>query len=413
MSKVATFYQYYYKDIFNYVYNLLNDIDAAQEIVQETFTCLCENIDMDASIDQKKVKVWALEKAHYLSIKYLQKVDDVLLNSIKVTSNIWSREILEEKIQIKALREFLRSMLQEIKIEHQKAICLVDLQGLSYKESAYLLDITEEAFGSLLKRARQAFIRKILKEFNPDLLKLPLSLYEQRMLLTWFDILDYPNNIEKEISTKVQGFFNGFHQSFEDFRRETYPRNLNQYLLSLVQLNKSSIVADFGAGTGSLIKDVSPLVSEVFAIDHSIEMLKTVTNLQKNYGLSNVKTISADVSMDLSFMKGSVDVGFSCMLIHHIFNPLKAIKQMTKTLVAGGELVIADLTFTNKNWRFKESHDFWTGFKAEQLQKWLEEAELEIIKLSENDNYHFCFNDLKVKGKYVKVPLLIAHCRKK
>lgn len=85
---------------------------------------------------------------------------------------------------------------------------------------------------------------------------------------------------------------------------------------------------------------------------------------------------------------------------------------MTKTLVAGGELVIADLTFTNKNWRFKESHDFWTGFKAEQLQKWLEEAELEIIKLSENDNYHFCFNDLKVKGKYVKVPLLIAHCRK-
>ncbi|MDF1510341.1 sigma factor [Robertmurraya sp. DFI.2.37] len=114
MSKVATFYQYYYKDIFNYVYNLLNDIDAAQEIVQETFTCLCENVDMDDSIDQKKVKVWALEKVHYLAIKYLQKVDDVLLNSIKVTSNIWSREILEEKIQTKALREFIRSMLQEI-----------------------------------------------------------------------------------------------------------------------------------------------------------------------------------------------------------------------------------------------------------------------------------------------------------
>lgn len=412
MNKVETFFLHHYKDIFNYVYSVLNDLHGTQEIVQEIFVRLCENIDIINKLDQKKAKDWALEIAHQLSINYMQEEGNYALEGINTASNICNKENLEEKIQTYELRDFIQAKLQKLKIEHQEAIYLVDIQQLSYKESAYFLGITEEAFGSLLKRARQALIRRILKEFNPELLKLPLSIYEQKMLFTWFDVLDYPNDVEEKVSSRIQDFFNGFHQNFDSFRRETYPQGLNNYLMSFVHLNNNTIVADYGSGTGSLIKDVAPLVSEVYAIDHSIDMLKILTDSQKKLGFSNVKTIYTDVCTDLSFLKESVDIGFCCMLLHHVFNPSNAIKQMAQTLVPGGELVIADLTFTNKNWLFKESHDFWTGFKAEQLQKWLEGVDLEIIEMVESEEYKFQFNDLKDKGEYVEVPLLTAHCRK-
>lgn len=413
MNQIETLCLHHYNDVFNYVYGLLNDQYVTQEIVQETFVRLCENVEVLSESDSQKAKAWAIEIARHLTVNYLQETGEVPIEGMDPHSIICSKENLEEKIQTQELRDFLKEMLKKLKIEHQEAIYLVDIQQMSYKESAFLLGISEEAFGSLLKRARRALVRIILKEYNPELLKLPLSLYEQKMLFTWFDVLDYPNNIEGKVTSKIQAFFNGFHENFEPFRKDTYPPNLNNYLMSFVQLNQTTIAADFGSGTGSLIKEISPLVSKVYAIDHSVEMHKILNGLKKTHSLYNVETIFADVSEGLSLMKEKVNIGFCCMLLHHVFNPSKAIKHMAQTLVPGGELVIADLTYTNKNWMFKESHDFWTGFKLEQLQTWLEEADLEIIHLFENEEYMFRFTDLQDKDKSVEVPLLVAHCRKK
>lgn len=413
MNQIETLCLHHYNDVFNYVYGLLNDEYITQEIVQETFVRLCENPEGLSETDSQKAKVWAIEMARHLTVNYVHESGRVAIEGMDSHSIICSKENLEEKIQTQELRDFLKVMLKKLKIEHQEAIYLVDIQQMSYREGAFLLGISEEAFGSLLKRARRALIRIILKEYNPELLKLPLSLYEQKMLFTWFDVLDYPNNIEGKVNSKIQDFFNGFHENFEPFRRDTYPHDLNKYLQSFVELNQSSVAADFGSGTGSLIKEISPIVSKVFAIDHSVEMHKTLNELMQTYSLWNVETILADVSEGLPLIEEKVNIGFCCMLLHHVFNPSKAIKYMAQTLVPGGELVIADLTYTNKNWVFKESHDFWTGFKLEQFKTWLEEAELEIIQLIENEEYKFRFTDLHDKDKSVEVPLLVAHCRKK
>lgn len=413
MDKVDTFYVQHGNVVSNYVYSLLKDLDLTQEIIQETFVRVCENKESFEGFDDKEIRGWILRVAHRLCIDYWRKSNKIVFDGMNVLPDIFCEENnIVRQIQTDELRAFMQEMIQKLKIEHQQAIDLVDINHLSYKESACMLGITEEAFGSLLKRARQALNKKILNELDPIILKLPLSPYEQKMLITWFDILDYPNNVEKEISLKAQNFFNGFHQTFESFRKKTYPRGLDHYLMSFVQLNSKTIAADFGCGTGSLIKEISPFVSEIYAIDNSKEMLNSLNDSLRKNNLTNAKIFCADVSKDLSFMKETVEVGFCCMLLHHVFNPSNALKQMAKALVSGGHLVIADLTYTNQNWMFKESHDFWSGFKMEQIQKWIKESGFEIIDLKVNEGYKFQFLDLKEKGECVEVPLLTAYCKK-
>lgn len=411
---VEELYRIHYLDIFCYVQSLVRREDVAQDLTQDTFVRACENPHITEQQNNKKAKAWLLTVARNLCIDYWRKMQKENLKLVFKEVDFSQIPLYGDdplhSIKSKELKNVIQTAIDSLKWEHQEAIYLFDLKQFSYRESAMILGISEVAFASLLKRARKALISEMLKNSAPNLAKEPLSERELKKLIYWFDILDFPINLEVEVATKTRNFFNGFNEGFEAFRKGSYPEGLNDYLISTVTMTKDDVVADFGCGSGSLTFKLSPHVRKVYAIDHSVEMLNRLKEQMKNKQCDNIQPVYDDVSSNFSFPAETFDVGFCCMLLHHIYDPRAALKQVAKTLVPGGRLVIADLTYTNLNWKFKELHDFWSGFKPDQLSKWLEDSGFKVLNIEENYKYSFKFFDIKNGDLRIEVPLLYAYC---
>ena len=65
-----------------------------------------------------------------------------------------------------------------------------------------------------------------------------------------------------------------------------------------------------------------------------------------------------------------VDYVMANMYLHHVEEPVSAIKEMVRVLKPGGKLVITDLDEHNFEFLIKEHHDRWMGFKREDVKNW-------------------------------------------
>lgn len=416
MNEMEELYHTYHQDIFRFVLSRVQNEETAQDITQDTFVRACENPQIMEEANKGKLKAWLLTVARNLCIDYWRKIQKsgASLNFEEVTHSevFLSEHDPLQSIESNEIKEVVQTAIRLLKSEHQQAIYLFDLKQLSYKESANLLGLSESAFTSLLKRARKSLIQEMMKIIVPNITKEKLSAKEMKKLVYWFDILDFPINLNERISDKSRDFFNGFNERFATFRKNSYPEGLNDYLISTVPLAKHHKVVDIGCGIGDLTFKLSPEVEKVYAIDHSPEMLNLLKKNITEKRQFNIQSILADVGLDFSFPPESLDIAFCCMVLHHIYDPKTVLQKLEKALTPGGHLVIADLAYTDCNWIFKESHDFWSGFKLSQMSKWLEDSGFKVLHIEENEKYLFSFVETKHEENRVEVPLLYAHCVK-
>lgn len=115
-------------------------------------------------------------------------------------------------------------------------------------------------------------------------------------------------------------------------------------------------IADIGAGTGFLSREIGKLVGErgqVFAVDVQPEMIGKLKNLQKNYRnitpilASNHKTNLAQSTVDLAIM---VDV------YHELAYPFEVIQDTMQALKKNGRLVLVEYRGEDDSVPIKSSH---------------------------------------------------------
>jgi len=70
------------------------------------------------------------------------------------------------------------------------------------------------------------------------------------------------------------------------------------------------------------------------------------------------------------------------MCLHHVENPLAAIKEMRRILKRGGKLVITDMDEHQFEFLRAEQHDRWLGFKREDVKRWFLEAGLKNVTVN-------------------------------
>jgi arsenite methyltransferase len=138
-------------------------------------------------------------------------------------------------------------------------------------------------------------------------------------------------------------------------------------------LRPEMVVADVGAGSGFMAAGLAPLVRQVHALDGSPEMLAVARENLKEF--TNIIFQQAEGSQ-LLLPDGSLDAIFANMYLHHIPEPLGAIREMARLLNTGGRLVITDLDTHNHTWMQREMADVWLGFDRQQIRAWFEEAGL-------------------------------------
>jgi len=128
-------------------------------------------------------------------------------------------------------------------------------------------------------------------------------------------------------------------------------------------LTKSMKVMDFGVGTGLLGFEIAKKVKEVYGVDMSPSMLKTLE--EKNSPELYIKPICQDIIKEP--LKEKFDGIISSMTLHHIENLEDFFRSIYKNLHNGGFIAIADLEKEDGTFHSDNSGVFHFGFEEEEL----------------------------------------------
>jgi len=111
-------------------------------------------------------------------------------------------------------------------------------------------------------------------------------------------------------------------------------------------LSRGSRVLDVGCGPGAALRRVARLVAdgEVVGVDLSLAMLRIAHERACRAGLANVALFQADAAELPASFVGAFDVAYSCLVHHHLTDPLGVLRSIAASLRPGGMYAAIDAT---------------------------------------------------------------------
>ena len=154
----------YKKRIYNYALKMLNDKMRADDIVQDVFIKLFENLN---NIHNKQsIQFWLFKTARNEMMAFLRNTKNKKFITEVVdidTYEIENKTSLADELENTELKKLILNELEVMNEDFSEVFILKEYSGLSYKEIASLLDIDEDLVKSRLYKARQKLINKISK----------------------------------------------------------------------------------------------------------------------------------------------------------------------------------------------------------------------------------------------------------
>lgn len=148
---------------------------------------------------------------------------------------------------------------------------------------------------------------------------------------------------------------------------------------ALIKVLNYRIVADLGAGEGTLAQLLAQRAEKVIAVDLSPKMVEFGQALALQNGLTNLEYRLGDIE-DPPIEEQSVDLAILSQALHHAEHPPRAIDAAFRLLKPAGRLIVLDLV----QHHFEEARelyaDRWLGFSASGLATMLEKAGFEGVE---------------------------------
>lgn len=175
---------------------------------------------------------------------------------------------------------------------------------------------------------------------------------------------------------------NYFNQLAGKFGRNHCPGRSWQALSHLLLgLLPPMVIADLGAGEGTLSQLLARTAKKVLAIDNSEKMVEFGSALAREHGFANLEYRLGDIQSP-PIAPGSVDLAIFSQALHHAAQPAKAVAAAHALLSPGGRLVVLDLL----NHTFEQARelyaDLWLGFSEVELHQMLGTAGFADIEIS-------------------------------
>jgi ArsR family transcriptional regulator len=145
----------------------------------------------------------------------------------------------------------------------------------------------------------------------------------------------------------------------------------------LALLDPGWTVGDLGCGTGQASASLAPAVARVIAVDASGEMLAAARRRLRD--LTNVEVRRGELEA-LPIEDGTLDAAVMVLVLHHLADPPAALSEASRTLKAGGRLLIADMLPHDREEYKRQMGHVWLGFSEDQMTGWLRAANLENIR---------------------------------
>jgi len=165
-------------------------------------------------------------------------------------------------------------------------------------------------------------------------------------------------------------------------------KGVSHMLLALVG---PIVVADLGAGEGTLSQMLARHAKKVIAIDNSEKMVEFGAALAKEHGFANLEYRLGDIE-NPPIPAGSVDLALFSQALHHANSPARALAAAHRLLKRGGRVAVLDLLAHQFEQAREMYADTWLGFTEAELHRMLEGAgftdlEVQVVAREEQAPY--------------------------
>ncbi len=146
-------------------------------------------------------------------------------------------------------------------------------------------------------------------------------------------------------------------------------------------LPRDVVIADLGAGEGTLAQLLARRVRRVIAVDYSEKMVEFGSAVARENGFENLEYRLGDVESP-PIGDGEVDVALFSQALHHAARPAAAMAEAYRILKPGGQVMILDLaTHSYEQARELYAHQ-WLGFSEVELHEMLKGAGFADIEIA-------------------------------
>lgn len=265
------------------------------------------------------------------------------------------------------------------------------IYGLKYSSNEIYSDLSDEIFYQLSKEHIRRFKEKHDFCKCNELLNGDVSTGEGIQLIRekgYFDskcpaFVEDSAKILIQIMKKMEqreskGYFEKVADDWDNMQESFFSNSARTKAFEIARLKSGDTIADIGAGTGYITEGLIHTDVKVIAVDQSPSMLN---KMQKKFSkFDNIEYRVGD-SDNLPIADSEVNYAFANMYLHHVDNPEKAIKEMSRILKKGGKLFITDLDEHTHEFLKTEQYDKWLGFDRNDMKKWLESAGLKNVEV--------------------------------
>ncbi|MCJ7553302.1 MAG: RNA polymerase sigma factor [Ignavibacteriaceae bacterium] len=154
----------YKKRLYNYVLKMSADRMLTDDIVQNVFIKLYQNLDSIRS--KQSIQFWLFKAAkNELYTLFRNTKLKKLYNEAEDYDEIEIEDTVSvsDEFEFKELNKLIMNELEKISPDQKEIFILKEFSGLSYKEIAILMEIDEELVKSRLYKVRQKLINRISK----------------------------------------------------------------------------------------------------------------------------------------------------------------------------------------------------------------------------------------------------------
>ena len=203
-------------------------------------------------------------------------------------------------------------------------------------------------------------VRRLWLLVRPEITAMPAVEHDERRL----------KGVLARRSSKSREFFSSAAGQWDRLRGELFGSSFHLHAL-LGLADEEWVVGDLGCGTGQMAEAMAPFVRRVVAVDGSGDMLQAARRRLRPH--ANVEVRRGEIEA-LPLDDGELDAAVVVLVLHHVPDPARALRETARVLRPGGRLVLVDmLPHDHDEYRQQMGH-VWLGFGEDQVRRTLEAA---------------------------------------
>ncbi len=164
-AKVLDLYNRYKGYMLKIAYNILLNMDLAEEVVHESFLAIIKNIDKISSVDDTKTKNYIIVITRNNALKLREKVQKEKVRFVDIDEqfDVSCDFNLEDEVTSNDNEKVIYDKIKMLPVKYRDLLLLKYQDDLSYKEISDILGINQPLCRKRMQTAKKLLI-KILKE---------------------------------------------------------------------------------------------------------------------------------------------------------------------------------------------------------------------------------------------------------